>query len=76
MKRIVIWHGGVHLYGVQLFDRDGNKLLETLFPFSIYTPHEVILEDNERIIGFKSKQHQPGYEAWHECFQFVIGKME
>ncbi len=78
MKRIVVWHddGGSYLYGVQLFDRDGNKLLETLSDFSYATPLELILEENERIIGFKSKQHGTSWDAWHECFQFVIGKME
>ena len=76
MKRIVIWYNSVHLYGVQLFDRDGNKLLETLYTLNGFTPHEVILEDNERIIGFKSKQHGTSSDAWHNNFQFVIGKME
>jgi hypothetical protein len=78
VKRIVIWHdkGSVYLRGVQLFDRDGNKLLETLNAFSSYTRHEVILEDNERIIGFKSKQYASNCEAWHCNLQFVIGKME
>ncbi len=65
MKRIVIWYDGVNLIGVELFDRDGNKLVETLFPFSSFPSHEVILEDNERIIGFKSKQHRTSWDAWH-----------
>ncbi len=55
MKRIVIWYEDVHLLGIQLFDRDGNKLLETLNAFNSINSHEVILEDNERIIGLKSK---------------------
>ena len=68
---------GDFLYGVQLFDRDGNKLLETLFPIkSHWKSHEVILEDDERIIGFKSKQSRSDLDAWHKNFQFVIGKME
>ncbi len=61
---------------MQLFDRDGNKLLETLWSFYGCESHEVILEDNERIIGFKSKQADPVSDAWHSNFQFVIGKME
>jgi hypothetical protein len=62
---------------VQLFDRDGNKVLETLWEgFGGYKSHEVILEEGERIIGFKSKQNHPNYDAWHDNFQFVIGKME
>ncbi len=60
-----------------MFDRDGSKLLETLWSgFSSYKSHEVILEDDERIIGFKSKQNHPNWKAWHDNFQFVIGKME
>ncbi len=43
------------MVGVQLFDRDRNKLLETLYSLSGWKSHEVILEDDERIIGFKSK---------------------
>ena len=61
---------------MQLFDRDGNKLLETLYRFNSYKSHEVILEDDERIIGFKSKQYRSDLDALHSNFQFVIGKME
>ncbi len=62
---------------MQLFDRDGNKVLETLWQgCKSYKSHEVILEDDERIIGFKSKQDSPDFDAWHKNFQFVIGKME
>ncbi len=62
---------------MQLFDRDGNKLLETRNSLEFCEEHEVILEDNERIIGFKSKQYSPCFiDACHNNFQFVIGKKE
>ncbi len=62
---------------MQLFDRDGNKLLETRCSFDGCDSHEVILEEGERIIGFKSKNVDPDEDAaWHDNFQFVIGKME
>ena len=43
--------------GVQLFDKDGYKILETLNPVDDpdCTPTETVLKDDERIIGFKSK---------------------
>ena len=53
--------------GVELFDKDNNKLLSSLYS-SGYTAHETILADNERIVGFKSRKYSSGCPAAHYDF--------
>ena len=40
-----------------MFDKDENKLLETSSDFSGFKSKETVLEEGERIIGFKSRKH-------------------
>jgi hypothetical protein len=68
VRRIIIWYDGKVLFGVHLFDKDGKKVLETLGDITGKSSHEVIIEDNERIVGFRSKQGKGLAAAAHECF--------
>ncbi len=68
VKRIIIWYDGKVLFGVHLYDKDCKKILETLGDITGKSAHEVILEENERIVGFKSKQDKGLASAAHESF--------
>jgi hypothetical protein len=59
VRKIVLWYyeGRQTLYGIQLFDKDEIKLLETSDDFSGYKSKETVLDEGERIIGFKSRIH-------------------
>lgn len=62
------------LCGFQLFDREGTMILET--PPSYFNGmkcKETLLAENERIVGFRSRQTSGVMAAWHLDFQFVIG---
>ncbi len=57
------------LRGFEFFDKDNTKFLETDPRFFQGENHkEWILEDDERIIGFKSRKHSDGFDAWHKDF--------
>ena len=62
------------LRGIQLFDRNGEKVLETLCPFAQFQFHEVELRDDERILGFKARK-QSETAAYYLDFQLVIGRI-
>lgn len=59
VKRITLWYDSVdaQLVGIQLFDKDGLKLLETGWNFSSQKSLETVLKDDERIIGFKARKY-------------------
>ncbi len=64
----MLYHDDVTLYGIQLFDKDGVKLLETGFKTGLKkTRKEYLLEDGERIVGTKSRKSSDGY-ADHNDF--------
>ncbi len=67
---------GIVLSGFKLFDKDNNLLLQTLYnEFNNFS--ETLLDENERIVGFKSRRHPIElHQAAHVDFQFVIGRME
>jgi hypothetical protein len=57
VKRIVLWYNAYTLTGIQLFDKDGNKLLETSEKFFLKCKQtETILEEGERIVGIKARR--------------------
>ncbi len=78
VKRVVLWYreSDTILYKIELFGKDGSKLLETGFSTNGCKSHEIVLEEGERIIGVKSRTYAsyPSY-AYHCDFQFVIGKL-
>ncbi len=62
------------LRGLQLFNSQGELVLETLCPFTQYKQHVVELEPDERIVGFKArKQHEEA--AYYLDFQLIIAKI-
>jgi hypothetical protein len=68
------------LYALHIQDKQGTTLMKTA-RFDSYLNHpkckvkEVILQDNERLLGVTSAAH-PNYKTWgcHLDFQFVIGR--
>jgi hypothetical protein len=79
VRRVVYLHNGSSTFlGVKLFDKDGNKLLETA-SWNAYNNHfnkkkTIELAEGERIIGIKSTSRDQ-YCA-HDNLQFVIGRLE
>lgn len=55
--------------GLQIFDRESKKILETLdisaFNFKY---KEITLAENERIVGFKSRKYSDDRSARHYDF--------
>ncbi len=79
IKRILTFicsNSNPYLYGIQLFDKDDNEILKTAFNCDNKPSKEIILAENERIIGIRSRKYSSDYPAGHYDFQFVIGKME
>ncbi len=79
IKRILTFHysnSDPYLFGIQLFDKDGYEILKTAPNCDNKPSYEIILADNERIIGIRSRKHSSDRPAVHYDFQFVIGKME
>ncbi len=68
VKRVVLWYeeNKAFLYKIEMFGKDDLKLLETGFPTNGCKPHEIILEEGEKIIGVKSRTYPncPNY-AFH-----------
>lgn len=76
VKRIVVYfREGNHLSGFNFYDCDGKNLLATTNHSG--EPCVTILEDNERIVGFRSAKQSDlfTYSARHIDFQFVIGRI-
>jgi hypothetical protein len=76
VKKVIIYgRPDSHFGGVQLFDRDGNKILEA---GSIeQEKREFILEDGERLIGLKSnKGGRDIGTTYRRDLQFIIGRLE
>jgi hypothetical protein len=60
------------LYGFKFYTKDGALVLKTAWDWvghSSYKTHTVLLEDGERVIGYKSRSH-PEYpnRAYHLDF--------
>ena len=59
VKRVVVWfyHSTAAMCGLRLFDKDNTMLLEALgSTYNQYSQKEWVLQDGERIIGFKSRK--------------------
>ena len=75
MKKVIIYgRPNSHFGGVQFFDRDGNKILEA--GNIEQEKREFILEDGERLIGFKSNKGYGGGTTYRNDLQFIIGRLE
>lgn len=69
VRKIKLWFykENALLRGFQLFDVDGNVLLQTGIDFSTYSSREYDVEKGERIVGFKSRSFT-GKNANHHDF--------
>ncbi len=65
------------LSGIQLFDKDDVSLFAEGYEkyTKDYKSHEFILEEGERLVGFKSRK-DTGSACKHLGFEFLIGKLE
>ena len=79
IRKIEIWYYNQlvqnELYGLRLLDKDNNQML------SLGTiggnKKEILLEENERILGIKSISRAPnGYPGAHGDLQFMIYKLD
>ena len=71
IKRVVVWYRqeDARLAGLRLFDKDNTMLLEALGNgFNAHSQKEWVLQDGERIIGFKSRKYSADYTAGHYDF--------
>lgn len=71
VKRVVM-HGNYQFGGVEFFDRDGDKVLEAGRLGN--TKLEIILEDDERLLGVRSKLETMSPKQ--DDLQFIIGRLE
>jgi hypothetical protein len=64
------------LIGIRFFDVNNTKLLESghWSAHHYFREHRIDLQEDERIIGFKSGR-RGGQYAIHYDFQLIIGKM-
>ncbi len=69
VKRIVIWYrdSDALVWKIELFAKDGAKLLETGVSSNGYKSHEIVLEEGERIIGIKSRTHSTWPAFAYHC---------
>ncbi len=68
VKRVLLWYeeNRALLYKIELFGKDGSKLLETGYSSNGCKSHEIVLEEAERIIGVKSRTlASHPYGAYH-----------
>lgn len=54
------------LVGIQFFDKDNVKLLETGWKMKGQKSHETILKDDERIIGFRARKYSDTQAAYYD----------
>ncbi len=62
------------LQGLKFFDEKDNLIFEIGKKDESYLVKEVLLQENERIVGFESRKYQDGYAA-HFDLQFVIATL-
>jgi len=79
IKKIVKWYyrsEDVVSRGLQFFDKQGQLLAQSRPGFftSPNKKQEIVLEDGERVLGFKGASD--GNTAFYYDIQFVIGRME
>ena len=62
------------LQGLKFFDEKDNLIFEIGKQHESYLVKEVLLQENERIVGFESKKWDDRY-AIHSDLQFVIAPL-
>ncbi len=69
VKRIVLWYrvSDALLYKIEMYAKDGSKILETGFNANGFRSHEIVLEDGERIIGIKSRTYSESPTYAYHC---------
>ena len=70
IRRIVMQYGETNskLYGIKLFDKANELIASSLQPGDTHKEIEHLLEEDERIIGFKSKGDKAANMSLHYDF--------
>ncbi len=75
-------HTGVgnHLRGLRFKDKDANTLLECglfLAPNSTRFNHTIVINEDERVVGVRSKTHKDGsnWYGFHFDIEFLLWKL-
>ena len=77
VKRIVLWGSAAEFGGVQLYDGQGELILQTGYGGRFDLRHtETILQDGERLIGTTGYKRFDDEEPRQDFLQFVIGRLE
>ena len=79
IRKIEIYYSNVYvineLYGLKLFDKNNNQML-SVGHYGV-NKKEILLEENERILGIKSISRVPnGHPGAHGDLQFMIYKLD
>jgi hypothetical protein len=79
INKIVKWYHsreGIVSQGLQFFNKQGQLLAQSCPRHfkSEYKKQEIVLEEGERVLGFKGVASS--YGAYYYDIQFVIGRME
>ena len=62
-----------NLRGFRFYSKSGEVLLE-VGTFNTL-PHEILLQEGERVLGIKSRMSGKGKNEYHKDLQFIIGKL-
>ncbi len=74
VQMAVINNSNYYLQGLKFFDEKDNLIFEIGKKDKSYLVKEVLLQENERIVGFESRKHSDGL-AIHYDLQFVIATL-
>ena len=69
VKKVVIYHGGSnHIYGFRFYDKSNTLLCEAGGDFT-NNPTEIVLEDDEVIMGFIAREYAASSAALYTDLQ-------
>ena len=75
IRKIHLYHSDEWLAGIRFFDDAGQMIYQSAYKNGfISEKHEIILNEGQQILGFQSREMDPGC-AEHCDFQFIIGSL-
>ena len=73
LKKVVIYHSS-YIRRFEFFDKDGNSFFEA-GEKGDYPKLEVVLEDDECLMGIQAQEHSTGEASLYSNMQLMIRKM-